>query len=142
MAAPHLDQLQEPLGELLAGLLLDAQTADDGYDPAPLLSGFGEVLAQMWQLDRAAAPNRAVRASRLGDMACTLLEQLAARLSTRQLDGERVLGALHTDFAMWIEQHGGHCQRLAALISFHADTFTTETSVSRPRFPGHTSTLH
>lgn len=105
-----LDLLQERLGELLVALLLDAQTATADYDPSPLVSGFGQIIEAMQQIetDTATQPGaHAERASALGKAAYQLLERSAQRLLQNDMNFAAPLTLLHTGFADWVRRHGG-----------------------------------
>lgn len=54
--APDSDGLRERLGELPVGLRLDARNTAYGYNPGPLLCGFGGRIAAMTHVDHARTP--------------------------------------------------------------------------------------
>jgi len=123
--SPDIEQLQERLGELLVGLLLDDRNSTDGYDPSPLLSGFGGLIAAMSRVEDATAstPGERARAiSALGETAYQLLNSAAERFAQTQRetqsDGDALVTELRTGFAAWVSRQGGTCMKLAALADF------------------------
>lgn len=119
--SPDIEQLQERLGELLVGLLLDGRNSTDGYDPSPLVSGFGGLIAAMSRAEDAAAgsPGERARAiSALGETAYLLLNSAAERLAQTQSECGALITELRTGFAAWVTRQGGTCMKLDALAKF------------------------
>ena len=119
---PDIEQLQERLGELLVGLLLDARNSADGYDPRPLISGFGGLIAAMTRAENATAnsPDECARAaSALDEIAYHLFNRTAERLAQTNTQSDDLITELRTGFAAWITRQGGTCMKLGALVNFH-----------------------
>ncbi len=119
---PDIEQLQERLGELLVGLLLDARNSADGYDPRPLLSGFGGLVAAMTRAENAttSSPDECARnASALGEIAYQLLNSTAERFAQTNNESDALITELRTGFAAWITRQGGTSMKLDALVDFH-----------------------
>jgi hypothetical protein len=118
---PDNEQLQERLGELLVGLLLDSRNSVDGYDPRPLLSGFGGLVAALIRAENAAhsSPDECARAaSALDETAYQLFNKAAERLAQTNNECDALITELRTAFAAWITRQGGTCLRLDALVDF------------------------
>ncbi|HWS01835.1 MAG TPA: hypothetical protein VN448_00380 [Gammaproteobacteria bacterium] len=118
---PDIEQLQERLGELLVGLLLDARNSADGYDPRPLISGFGGLIAAMTRAENATAnsPDECARAaSALDEIAYHLFNRAAERLAQTNTQSDDLITELRTGFAAWITRQGGTCIKHAALVDF------------------------
>jgi len=123
--SPDIEQLQERLGELLVGLLLDGRNSTDGYDPSPLLSGFGGLITAMSRAENvtAGSPGERARAiSALGETAYHLLNSAAERFaqtqSETQREGDALITELRTGFAAWVTRQGGTYMKLDALADF------------------------
>jgi len=159
---PDIEQLQERLGELLVGLLLDERNSADGYDPRPLISGFGGLIAAMIRAenDTASSPNESARATNaLAETAYQLFNNAAERLAQTNSEGDALMTELRTGFAAWVTRQGGACAKLNALVDFlkvnepagqvpHDGAMnirsrtTTHTCPVLPTLQSHRTTLH
>ena len=115
-----LEQLQEHLGELLVELLLDAQNSSAGYDPSPIMVGFGCLFEAMTHLEFATLrrPGTHARsADALGETAFQLLNDLAERLTQINLDRSIPLAKLQRGVADWVVCHGGKDRNLELRVA-------------------------
>lgn len=142
-----LDKLQERLGELLVALLLNAQTGSNKFDPRPLVSEFGQLIAAMQQIEndttaQAGAP--ADSASNLGKTAYQLLERSAQQLAQSDIDSGKSILELHTDFANWVSCQGGTPSQNMFALSHHApiQSISACNRVEQPNQAPHRRTLH
>ena len=119
----ELERLQEQLGELLAELALNGESASTGEDPLQLVGAFGQLFEVMTrsEVDRirattAVSAEHAQTAGELGEFAVELLGKAARLVPAQDPARSEQLALLRIGFAHWVLRQGGAIQRLEPIV--------------------------